>query len=130
MEEKNNGLIVAAKTFFKKVKEFFLNLFKKEEIKTEEVKEEVKEEVTVGEVPVIEIKKKEEQKEETADDKEEFFKKYELFKAEKLDVSELSGSELVKMNAMLEEEMKMNKNKLNEALNEFNKKKSEESNNQ
>ena len=126
MEEKNNGLIVAAKTFFKKVKEFFLNLFKKEEIKTEEVKEEV----TVGEVPVIEIKKKEEQKEETADDKEEFFKKYELFKAEKLDVSELSGSELVKMNAMLEEEMRMNRDKLNDALNEFNKKKSEESNNQ
>lgn len=126
MEEKNNGLIVAAKTFFKKVKEFFLNLFKKEEIKTEEVKEDV----TVGEVPVIEIKKKEEPKEETIDDKDEFFKKYELFKAEKLDVSELSGSELVKMNAMLEEEMRMNRDKLNDALNEFNKKNSEESNNQ
>ena len=37
MEEKNNELIVAAKTFFKKVKEFFLNLFKKVCYSTSEI---------------------------------------------------------------------------------------------
>ena len=49
-------------------------------------------------------------------------------KQKKIDVSELSGSELVKMNAMLEEENKMNKNKLLEAMEELNKKNSESNN--
>ena len=121
MEEKNNELIVAAKTFFKKVKEFFLNLFKNE-VKEKEATDE---ENVVVEENKIEITNDKED----IDEKKEFFKKYEEFKAEKLDVSELSGSELVKMNAMLEEETKMNKQKLQNALNEFNKKNSEESDN-
>ena len=119
MEEKNNGLIVVAKTFFKRVKEFFLNLLKKEDEKiNENAVEEFETKTNKNETTKVE---------ENTDEKEEFFKKYEAFKAEKIDVSELSGSELVKMNAMLEEETKLNKQKLQNALNEFNKKNSEES---
>lgn len=112
MEEKNNGLIVAAKTFFKSVKEFFLNLFKKES-KMNETAEEEKVVIEENKNEIPEVK-------DDIDDKKEFFKKYEAFKAEKLDVSELSGSELIKMNAMLEEETKINKQKLQNALNKFN----------
>lgn len=118
MEENNKGLIVAAKTFFKKVKEFFLNLLKKEDEKINEI--------VIEEIEIKTDKNENIDVENTSDKKEEFFKKYEAFKAEKIDVSELSGSELVKMNAMLEEETKMNKQKLQNALNQFNKKNSEE----
>lgn len=114
MEDKNNGLIVVAKTFFKKVKEFFLNLLKKEDKKIEESTIEEKE---------VETEKSEVTKvEDNLEEKEKFFKKYEAFKNEKIDVSELSGSELIKMNAMLEEEAKLNKQRLQNTLNKFNKK--------
>lgn len=119
MEENNKGLVVVAKTFFKRVKEFFLNLFKKEDEKiNENTVEEFESKTDKNEITKVE---------DNTDEREEFFKKYEAFKAEKIDVSELSGSELVKMNAMLEEETKLNKQKLQNALNEFNKKNSEES---
>ena len=118
MEENNNGLIVAAKTFFKKVKEFFFNLLKKEDEKINEI--------VVEEIEIKTDKNEITKVEDNVDEKEEFFKKYEAFKEGRIEVSELSGSELVKMNAMLEEETKMNKQKLQNALNEFNKKNSEE----
>lgn len=120
MGEKNKDFTISVKTFFKKISDFFKNLFKKEE-KLENVVEENAEDI---------IESKEETKVEKTevDDKTEFFQKYEAFKAKKIDVSELSGSELVKMNAMLEEENKMNKNKLLEAMEELNKKNSESNN--
>lgn len=119
MEENNKGLVVVAKTFFKRVKEFVLNLFKKEDEKiNENTVEEFEAKTDKNEIAKVE---------DNTDERDEFFKKYEAFKAEKIDVSELSGSELVKMNAMLEEETKLNKQKLQNALNEFNKKNSEES---
>ena len=119
MEEKNKGLIVSAKTLFKKITDFFKNLFKKEE-KIEEVEEKT--------VDIVEAKEEQKIEKNEVDEKTEFFKKYEAFKAKKIDVSELSGSELVKMNAMLEEESKMNKDKLLDAMEELNKKNSESNN--
>lgn len=116
MEEKNNGLIVVAKTFFKKVKEFFFGLFKKEDEKINEFADEEKK---------VETEKNEVTKtEDNLEEKEKFFEKYEAFKNEKIDVSELSGSELIKMNAMLEEEAKLNKQRLENTLNKYNKKNS------
>lgn len=116
MEEKNNGLIVVAKTFFKKVKEFFFGLFKKEDEKINEFADEEKK---------VETEKNEVKKtEDNLEEKEKFFEKYEAFKNEKIDVSELSGSELIKMNAMLEEEAKLNKQRLENTLNKYNKKNS------
>lgn len=116
MEEKNNGLIVVAKTFFKKVKEFFFGLFKKEDEKIYEFADEEKK---------VETEKNDVTKtEDNLEEKEKFFEKYEAFKNEKIDVSELSGSELIKMNAMLEEEAKLNKQRLENTLNKYNKKNS------
>ena len=53
------------------------------------------------------------------DTKIEFYKKYEAFKNEELDVSQLTGSELIKINALLDEEVMMNKRRLDEALESF-----------
>lgn len=122
MEEKNKSLIIATKTFFKKIKDFFINLFVKSENK-ENNNEEINAESSIEDT----LDKEKNNNEEKLDEKEEFFKKYNAYKAHEIDVSELTGSELIKINAMLEEENKKNKEKMFDAMEQY--RKSQNSNN-
>ena len=102
MGEKNKGLIVITKTFFRKVKDFFISLLEKN--------------VETNEVITENFNEPENIDENEESEKDRFFKGYNDYKSHKIETSELSGSELIKMNSMLEEEVKMNQEKLFETM--------------
>ena len=103
MEKEKSSLIVPTKNFFQKIKEFFVNIFKKQNHNYKQEKAKNNKDIqTVG-----------------ANNKEDFFEKYNAYKANQLDISVFTGAELVKINAMLEEEIKINKEKFVNALNQY-----------
>lgn len=115
--ENNNGLIVVTKSIFDKIKNFFKRLFSKNEIlssKSSNTQEETVETENTIEIEAIEIdtiKNKE---------KKEFFKKYQDYKDGKINTSDFSGSEKVKIGMMLDEELNLSQKKFEEAMRQYN----------
>lgn len=97
MENKNNSLMVVTKSIFDKIKNFFRNIFNKK---------------VIEDMPSENSNKIEEVESASYDDKEEFFKKYKEFKEGKIDASDFTGAEKVKLSSILDEELKINSKKL------------------
>ncbi len=114
MENKNNGLIVVTKSIFDKIKDFFKNIFSKKV--TEEISHEVSNQ---KEDNVLEVVQKEIETNQQKD-KKEFFKKYNELKEGKISASDFTGSEKVKLNLMLDEELNINSKKLEKIQNILN----------
>ena len=106
MEEKNNSLIVVTKSIFDKIKNFFRNIFNKKVIAPSE------ESNKAEDINAISEKVEEEIEADLEDDKKEFFKKYKEFKEGKINASDFTGAEKVKLNSILDEELNINSKKL------------------
>lgn len=106
MENKNNSLIVASKSIFDKIKNFFRNIFNKKVIAPSE------ESNKAEDINAISEKVEEEIEADLEDDKKEFFKKYKEFKEGKINASDFTGAEKVKLNSILDEELNINSKKL------------------
>lgn len=108
MENKNNSLIVVTKSIFDKIKNFFRNIFNKKVIKDMPSENLNK----VEDIDTIAEKIEEEIGSNSEDDKKEFFKKYNDLKNEKVDASDFTGAEKVKLSSILDEELNISRKKL------------------
>lgn len=118
---KNNELIVVTKSVFDKIKMFFKNIFNKnksendsytssnESNKTNVDTENVTKQLT-NHLELKNIKEKE---------KQDFFKKYKDYKDGKVTSSSFLGSEKVKLNKMLNEELTLNKKSFEKAIKDY-----------
>ena len=111
----NKSLIVKKKdSILDKIKRFFKSIFHKK-VDSKEV--EPKEVENINEKDNIENVAKEENTNEIEKmNKEKFFKLYEDVKNEKINVEDLSISEIIVINAMLKEEIDMKLKKLQEKV--------------
>lgn len=111
----NKSLIVKKKnSIFDKIISFFKSIFHK---KVDSKKVEPKEVENINEKNNIENVAKEENTNEIEKmNKEKFFKLYEDVKNEKINVEDLSISEIIVINAMLKEEIDMKLKKLQEKV--------------
>lgn len=116
MRDKNNELIVVTKSVFDKIKIFFKNIFNRN--KSENISYNSSNESNKTNVDTEDVSQKSTNRleMENTKEKQDFFKKYNDYKEGKVVSSSFLGSEKVKLNKMLNEELTLSKRNFEKAM--------------